>query len=85
MVFMTDADIRQKIRGERLRLAANMCQTLAIGVALVAVLPSILASTSAASSLSWPNLLGATVVIVMLLSYAHILIGAAVKAEAWTA
>jgi hypothetical protein len=82
---MTDTDIRQKIRGERLRLAANMCQTLAIGVVLVAVLPPLLGATGAYASLPWPNLLGAAIVIVLLLSYAHILIGAAVRAEAWTA
>jgi hypothetical protein len=81
---MTDPDVRRKIRRERLRLAASMCQTLAIGVVVVIVIPSVLGPTADGANLPWPNFVASAVVVGLLVSYAHILVGAAVRTEAWT-
>lgn len=82
MACMRETDIKQRVKGERLRLAANMCQTLAIGIVLIAVLTPLLAGQGPDVKSSWINAAGASVVAVVLFIYAHVLIGLAVRSEA---
>ena len=79
---MKKTDIKRRVKGERLRLASSMCQTLAIGIVLIAVLTPLLASQGPDVGFSWINAAGASVVAVVLVIYAHILIGLAVRSEA---
>jgi hypothetical protein len=79
---MKESDIKRRVQGERLRLAANMCQTLAIGIVLIAILTPLLASRGGGDEPPWPYMAVSAVATLFLFVYAHVLIGVAVRREA---
>lgn len=78
---MSNGEIARRIMSERLRLLANMCQTLAVGILLLGIAAPLLQTQGAAGGLSGLEAISATVFALALLLTPHKLTGEAIRIE----
>jgi hypothetical protein len=79
MVCMAKGETRERVLSERLRLLANLCQTLGIGVLLLGVVAPLIEDGDAALGGSEAAAAGAVAFVMLVL--AQRLIGDAVRME----